>query len=196
MSYILVFSIGVTRRTLSSATPPRRGRQPRPEYTGQALGPQAPGLSAPTSVRASPGSATPEFATGKRCRDPAFCDRANDALFGENAPDEFRGGYIEGRAVAVHVGWGRRRSEATADFIRVALLDGNPRTIGGGWVKRTTRSRDVERHAVGPGEDGDAVGADLVGHVAVGGDPVGPGDDQIDPARLHQRADHAVAQQG
>jgi len=106
------------------------------------------------------------------------------------------GGYIEGRAVAVHVGWGRRRSEATADFIRVALLDGNPRTIGGGWVKRTTRSRDVERHAVGPGEDGDAVGADLVGHVAVGGDPVGPGDDQIDPARLHQRADHAVAQQG
>ena len=39
---------------------------------------------------------------------------------------------------------------------------------------------------VGKGEHGQAVGANLVGHVAVRSDPVGSDNDGIDPAALHQ----------
>ena len=63
---------------------------------------------------------------------------------------------------------------------RVALLDGDRRPVGEGQVERAGRGGDVERDAVGPGEQGHAVGPDLVGGVAVGGDPVGPDDDEVD----------------
>ena len=43
----------------------------------------------------------------------------------------------------------------------------------------------AERDAVVPGQDGQRVRADLVGGVAVGGDAVGAGDDQVDLAALH-----------
>ena len=49
---------------------------------------------------------------------------------------------------------------------------------------------------MGPGQQGDAVGADLVGRVAVGGDPVGADDDQLDLALLHHLGGHVVADQG
>ena len=58
------------------------------------------------------------------------------------------------------------------------------------------RSGDVERDAVLLGEDGDRVGADLVGDVAVGGDAVGADDDGLDLALAHQRAGHVVAEDG
>ena len=60
-------------------------------------------------------------------------------------------------------------------------VDGGP---GGG---------DVEGDAVLLGEDGDAVGADLVGDVAVGGDAVGADDDGLDLALAHEAAGHVVA---
>ena len=54
------------------------------------------------------------------------------------------------------------------------------------------RGGDVERDAVLAGQDGDAVGADLVRGVAVGGDAVGADDHEIDWPVAHQRARHVV----
>ena len=68
--------------------------------------------------------------------------------------------------------------------VAVLKVDGGP---GGG---------DVERDAVLFGEDGDAVGADLVGDVAVGGDAVGADDDGLDAALAHERGGHVVAEDG
>ena len=54
--------------------------------------------------------------------------------------------------------------------LAVCEVEGGP---GGG---------DVEGDVVLFGEDGDAVGADLVGDVSVGGDAVGADDDGLDAA--------------
>ena len=46
------------------------------------------------------------------------------------------------------------------------------------------------------GDDGDAVGSDLVGDVAVGGDAVGTDDDGVDLALAHEAGGHVVAEDG
>src|SRR6185369_11972004 len=56
--------------------------------------------------------------------------------------------------------------------------------------------RHVEGDVVVLGQDGQAVGADLVGHVALGGDAVRAHDDHLDLARLHQRGGRAVGDEG
>src|SRR3982074_2876241 len=55
---------------------------------------------------------------------------------------------------------------------------------------------DVEGDVVFFCEDGDAVGADLVGDVAVGGDAVCADDDGLDAALQHERGGHVVAEDG
>ena len=59
-------------------------------------------------------------------------------------------------------------------------------------IDRRERRRDVERDAVLLGQHRHAVGADLVGDVAVGGDAIGADDDEVDRALAHQRAGHVV----
>ena len=50
------------------------------------------------------------------------------------------------------------------------------------------RQRDIERHAIVVRGERLQIGADLVADVAVGGDPVGADDHEIDHAVLHQMA--------
>ena len=53
-------------------------------------------------------------------------------------------------------------------------------------VDRRGRSDDIERDPVMRGGDGETIRSDLVRGVAVGGDPVGAGDDAVDLAEAHQ----------
>ena len=62
-------------------------------------------------------------------------------------------------------------------------------------VDRARRGRDVERDAVAGRQDGQRVRADLVGRVAVGGDPVRPDDDDVDLAAGHEVAGRDVGDQ-
>ena len=73
---------------------------------------------------------------------------------------------------------------------------GMPSPCGGGEVEGGPGGGDVEGDAVFFGEDGDAVGADLVGDVAVGGDAVGADDDGLDAALAHEVGGHVVAEDG
>ncbi len=68
--------------------------------------------------------------------------------------------------------------------------------VGGVGVDGVEGSGDVEGDAVLFGEDGDGVGADLVGGVAVGGDAVCADDDGGDAALRHEVAGHVVADEG
>ena len=67
---------------------------------------------------------------------------------------------------------------------------------GGGEVDGGPGGGDVEGDAVLAGEDGDGVGADLVGGVAVGGDAVRADDDGLDAALAHEVGGHVVAEDG
>jgi hypothetical protein len=77
-------------------------------------------------------------------------------------------------------------SSAGRSSIGIFEPSGNLRVEGG------ERRGDVERHAVPPREHGERIGADLVRHVAVGGDAVGPHDHEVDFAASHQVAGHVV----
>ena len=74
------------------------------------------------------------------------------------------------------------RREAAGHLGRIALLDRDRGTVGGGEVDGRSRRDDDERDAVMRSEHGETVRADLVRRVAVARDPVGAGDDQIDLA--------------
>ena len=63
-------------------------------------------------------------------------------------------------------------------------------------IDRRARRDDVERDPVVGGEHGEAVGADLVRGVAVRGDPVGAGEDDVDLAGRHPRGGGRVGDDG
>jgi hypothetical protein len=63
------------------------------------------------------------------------------------------------------------------DFAGAALFDRNRGAVGTGEVDRGRRRGDVEGNAVLLRQDGERIGPDLVGGVAVGGDTVGADDD-------------------
>ena len=70
-----------------------------------------------------------------------------------------------------------RRAGERQHFVRVALLDRDARRpIGVARIDRADGRDDVERHAVRVRREREAVGADLVRDVAVGGDAVGADD--------------------
>ena len=75
---------------------------------------------------------------------------------------------------------------------RGALLDRDPGTVGTGEVDRARGRRDVERDPALFREDGVRVGPDLVGRVAVRGDPVGAHDDCSDFSAREVVAAHPV----
>ncbi len=82
------------------------------------------------------------------------------------------------------------------DLCRIPLFDGNLIAAGQRQVKRAGGCRHIERDIVRGGGQGQRVGADLVGHVAVGGDPVGAGHDGLHAALAHDLSGHGVADQG
>src|ERR1700754_2460865 len=98
--------------------------------------------------------------------------RFNHTAFRDDAADEPRGRDIERRVVDCDAVRGRLSAETMGDFGGGALFDGNLVAGGEGEIEGGGGGGHVERDAVGVGEDGDAVGADFVGGVAVGGDPV------------------------
>ncbi len=86
-------------------------------------------------------------------------------------------------------------AEGARDFVAVAFFDRNLRTIGKFRVERGTRCGHVKRHAVVLGQNREAVRADLIRGVAVGGDAVGSDNAgahffQAQDARGHVVANH------
>ncbi|HEV2871054.1 MAG TPA: hypothetical protein VG409_06485, partial [Actinomycetota bacterium] len=79
-----------------------------------------------------------------------------------------------------------------ADLGGRALLDLDGGAAGGLGVEAGQRPDHVEGDAVGPGQHGQAVGADLVGGVAVGGHPVAADQHGVDQAAGHGRAGGGV----
>src|SRR6185295_15151679 len=78
------------------------------------------------------------------------------------------------------------------DLALIALLDRDVFAVGRREIDGRNRRGNVERNVVLFGQHGDGVGADLVRHVAIGGDAIGADDDEIDLTVAHQRACHAV----
>ena len=140
-----------------------------------------PGAAASQSVSVS-GQQPRRVAGGEDERLHAASDavvrRAVNAVLGDDRGDERGRRDVEG---------GVPRREARGDLGRVAFLD---RDAGAGRRREVDgrgRRDDVERDVVVTCEHGERVRPDLVRRVAVRGDPVGAGDDQVDLAARHHR---------
>ena len=75
----------------------------------------------------------------------------------------------------------------------VPLFDDDFSTGSGVEIVRRSRGRDVKRHLVPIRQDRQRISADLVGRIAVGGDPVGPRDHRVDAAVTQDRGRGGVA---
>src|SRR5438445_5219973 len=78
------------------------------------------------------------------------------------------------------------------DFSGGTLFDGNVIAVGDREIERGDGCRDVKGNVIFFGEDGDLVGTDFVGGVAVGSDAVRAGDDSADFFRFQEMTDHVV----
>ncbi len=121
--------------------------------------------------------------------------RLDDAALGDDPGDQCGRGDVERWVIDVDTFGGGCTAQSVRDLAGVALLDRDQIAAGERQVERARRCGDVERDVVRPGEQGDAIGADLVCGVAVGGDPVGADDDELDLALLHDLGGHVVADQ-
>src|SRR6266702_3237976 len=122
-----------------------------------------------------------------------FVGGAEDAAFGDDGGDVLCGGDVDGGVFDAYAVWGHLLAVGVGDFGRGALFDGDEVAVRGGEVEGRPGGGDVVGNGVLLCEDGHAVGADLVGDVAVGGDAVGADDDGLDAALAHERGGQVVA---
>jgi hypothetical protein len=153
------------------------------------LGPEPPQHSIATAHLALCGS---EFQFSQRL----FVGSAQDSALGDDGGDVLRWRHVEGWVFDADSVWGELFSGVVGDLDGGALLDGDVVSVGGGEIDGGPGGGDVEGDAVFPGEDGDVIGADLVGDVSVGGDAVGADDDGLDLALAHEAGGHVVAEHG
>jgi glutamate carboxypeptidase len=123
---------------------------------------------------------------------------AGDISFalGNDGGDIPRGGHVEGGILDPHAIGGELFAAVVGYFDGGALFNGDGVAGRGGQIDGRPGAGDVEGYAVLLGQDSDAVGADLVGHIAIGGHPVGADDDGLDLALAHEAGCHVVAQDG
>jgi hypothetical protein len=119
---------------------------------------------------------------------------AKDAALGDDGGDVLGRGDVEGGVFDGYAVGGHLLAVGVGDLACVALFDRDAFAGGGLQVEGGPGGGNVEGDAVLFGEDGDAVGADLVGDVAVGGDAVSSDDDGLDAAPTHERRGHVVAE--
>ena len=113
--------------------------------------------------------------------------RVRHPAFGHQRGDQCGGSDVERRVVGAAPGRRHRHAGEGGHLLRRPVLDHDRRPVGGREVDRGQRGGHHERHAMMAGQHGEAVGADLVGHAAVGGDPVGAGDHHVHLPGRHQR---------
>jgi sugar lactone lactonase YvrE len=121
---------------------------------------------------------------------------AQDSALGDDCGNVLCGGYVEGGVADADAVGRKLLPSVVRDFDRASFFDGNLVPSFGGAVDGGPGSGDVKGDAVLFGQNSDRVSADLVGHVAVGGDAVCAHDHGLDAALTHEAGGHVVAEDG
>ena len=112
--------------------------------------------------------------------------RIADPLFGDNAGDVTVRRHVEGRVVDGDARGRNRRVTQMDDFVFSPFFDGDVVAVGQAQVYGAGGRDTIDRNTVFSGDDGQFIGADLVGDVTVGGDAVCAEDDYVHFAGAHQ----------
>src|SRR2546430_15236365 len=102
--------------------------------------------------------------------------------------NQLGGGHVERRIAYAHALRGPARAAVAGHLVGRPLLDDDLRAVRNGCVEARKRGGNIERDAVAPREHGEAVGAGLVGDVAVCRDAIGADVDDVHVAAAHQVA--------
>jgi hypothetical protein len=86
-------------------------------------------------------------------------------------------------------------SETMGDFVSVTLLDRNLLASLNREIEGAARGGDVEGNSMGRGQDGEPIGANLVGRIAPSRNAIGTGDDRLDASFAHDLGGHGIANQ-
>ncbi len=87
-------------------------------------------------------------------------------------------------------------SKAAGDLFRIAFLDRNCGAIREVEVDGGGGREDIERNVVMTGGDGDAIGADFVGGIAIGRNAVGADENGLNFTFQHDPGGHVIADEG
>jgi sugar lactone lactonase YvrE len=119
---------------------------------------------------------------------------AQDSELGDDCGNVLCGGYVEGGVADTDAVGRKLLPSVVRDFDGAAFFDGNLVSGPGSAVDGGPRGGNVKGDAVLFGQDGDRVGADLIGHVAVGGNAVCSHDHGLDAALAHEAGGHVIAE--
>src|SRR5690625_239811 len=120
----------------------------------------------------------------------------DDAPLGDQGVDEARGGDVEAGVEGGAMLRGQRSISQAGDLLDGALLDGHGGVVGQVEVQGAGGGGHHEAYAMVAGQHGQAIGADLVGRISVGGDAVGADDDPVHLSPGHQLGGGAVDAEG
>ncbi len=81
------------------------------------------------------------------------------------------------------------------DFFRIPQFDRNPTSVRQIEIKSAPRSGHIERHPMGPRQDGERIRPDLVGRIPVGRNAIGAREDALNSPFPHDLPGHRVANQ-
>src|SRR6185295_16120546 len=121
--------------------------------------------------------------------------RMDHTLFRNDRRDQILRRHIESRIENTHALGRECLTEYMRHFLGIALLDGNIFARGTIDIDRRRRPGNKKWNAVAPRQHRDRVSADLVCHVAIGGDSVTTDDYRVDSPLLHKITSHTVGNQ-
>ena len=121
---------------------------------------------------------------------------AQDSALGDDCGNVLCRSYVEGGVANTDAVGRKLLPSVVRDFDSTAFFNGDLVSGQGGAVDGGPGGGDVKRDAVLLGQNSDRIGADLVGHVAVGGDAVCAHDHGLDAALTHEAGGHVVAEDG
>src|SRR5215475_698506 len=122
--------------------------------------------------------------------------RMDHALFSDDRRNQILCGNVEGWIEYPSAFRRERSTKNVRYFFWVPLFDGNILSRSALEIDGGSRPCHIEWNSMPLRQHGDAVGSDLVRHVAIGGNPVTTHDHSIDLAFLHQIPRHIVRYQG
>ena len=112
----------------------------------------------------------------------------DDSFLGDDGRDVLRRGDVEGGIQGLHPGRCQPAPPRVRDLGRVALFDRDFVAALEVEVDGAHRGGHVKGQVVRPGREGHLIGADLVGHIAVGSYPVGADNDLLHYSAAEQGA--------
>ena len=106
------------------------------------------------------------------------------------------GRYVKGRVSYIYSFRGDAYPPDMSYLLRVSLLDRDFPPRRQGEVYCAGGGSYIEGNIIFSGKHCQSIGANFIGNIAIGGDPIGADDNAVDLRLIHKIASHGIGDQG